>query len=66
MYIDRERQEKLERDKAAAEAEIEALLAKAGQAPLDALASLRERVRAIDEELSRMEFATEIERQSDA
>lgn len=67
MHIDRERQQALEQEKAAAEAEIRKLLTEAGsQAPHEALRALQERVRAINEELGRMEFATEIERQSDA
>lgn len=66
MHIDRERQAQLERERTAAEAEIERLLAQGGDLPGSALQDLRNRVRAIDEELNRMEFATEIERQSDA
>lgn len=68
MYIDRDRQLKLEREKADAEANIQKLLSEAGGGAggADALRVLRERVQSIEDELNRMEFATELERQSDA
>ncbi len=66
MHIDQERQAQLERDKANAEAEIERLLAEGAELPLAALQDLRDRVQALADELNRMEFAAEIERQRDA
>lgn len=66
MQIDRERQAYLEREKKDVEAEL-ARFAEAGtEIPSHMLEELRDRVRAIEDELTRMEFATEIERQSDA
>jgi hypothetical protein len=66
MQIDRERQTKLEREKKDVEAEL-ARFAEAGiDIPKHTVEELRDRARAIDDELTRMEFATEIERQSDA
>ena len=68
MYIDRERREALLRERAAAEARIGELL-RAGHSadPVpEAAATLQARIRDIDVELQRMEFATELERQSDA
>lgn len=66
MYIDQERQAQLERDKTHAEAEIQRLLAEGADLSHAALQDLRDRVQALADELNRMEFATEIERQSDA
>ncbi len=66
MHIDQERQAQLERNKTNAEAEIERLLAEGADLSQVALQALRERVQALADELNRMEFATEIERQSDA
>jgi hypothetical protein len=66
MYIDEERRADLEREKGAAVTEIERLQAVGGKAAEASIRALAERIRAIDETLNRMEFATEIERQSDA
>ena len=66
MHIDQERQAQLERNKTNAEAEIERLLAEGADLSQVALQALRDRVQALADELNRMEFATEIERQSDA
>ena len=66
MYIDEERRADLEREKGAAVTEIERLQAVGGKAADASIRALAERIRAIDETLTRMEFATEIERQSDA
>jgi len=66
MQIDRERQADLEREKTDLESELERLPADGAHVPDDSLERLRNRIRAIDDELTRMEFAAEIERQSDA
>jgi hypothetical protein len=66
MQIDRERQAKLEREKKDVEAKLARFAKTDTDVPKHAVAELRDRVRAIDDELTRMEFATEIERQSDA
>jgi len=66
MHIDQERHAQLERDKTNAEAEIERLRAEHADLSEPALQHLRDRVRALADELNRMEFAAEIERQSDA
>jgi hypothetical protein len=64
MQVDIDRQRQLQGEKAAAEAEIERL--SSGKSAAEAIEALRNRIRAIDEELDRMEFAAEVERQSDA
>jgi hypothetical protein len=66
MQIDRERQAQLEREKKDVEAELSRFADAGTEVPNDMLEELRDRIRAIDDELTRMEFATEIERQSDA
>ncbi|HEX5789361.1 MAG TPA: hypothetical protein VFY03_14350 [Woeseiaceae bacterium] len=67
MYIDRERHEALVRERAAAEARIGELVGAGNAAdPAPEAAALQARIRDIDAELQRMEFATELERQSDA
>jgi hypothetical protein len=64
MQVDTDRLEGLMREKEDAQRDIERL--GASDAAAGALQALHDRIRAIDEELDRMEFAAEVERQSDA